>query len=159
MYCCGQPWVGHMFLGKVCDELCRLLDLLLLVETPWGFESIVKTFVRHTASRCLTFTALQEVTWSCGQVLANRKCRYIFTGSEHCKQVPDFSRPSGSDLTHVASLQFLPSGQYGLCFGYFFSGPHPLCSHTLHKDTLPSWSLFRESVIIYIILRNWPKPS
>ncbi len=29
----------------------------------------------------------------------------------------------------VASLQFLPSGQYGLCFGYCFSGSLPLCSH------------------------------
>ncbi len=29
----------------------------------------------------------------------------------------------------VASLQFLPSGQYGLCFGYCFTGPLPLCSH------------------------------
>ncbi len=44
----------------------------------------------------------------------------------HCKQVPDFSRPSGSD---VASLQFLPSGKYGLCFGYCFSGPLPLRSN------------------------------
>ncbi len=24
-YCCGQPWVWHMFLGKACDGLCRLL--------------------------------------------------------------------------------------------------------------------------------------
>ncbi len=55
----------------------------------------------------------------------------------HCKQVPDFSRASRSDLchvgksksTHVAFLQFLPSGQYGLCFGYCFSGPLHLRSH------------------------------
>ncbi len=39
----------------------------------------------------------------------------------HCKQVPDFSRPPGSD--------HWPSGQYGLCFGYCFSGQLPLCSH------------------------------
>ncbi len=32
-------------------------------------------------------------------------------------------------LTHVASLQFLPLGQYRLCFGYCFSGPLPLRSH------------------------------
>ncbi len=59
----------------------------------------------------------------------------------HCKQVPDFSRLSQTPfivqlsvinhykLTHIASLQFLPSGQYGLCFGYCFSGLLPLCSH------------------------------
>ncbi len=35
----------------------------------------------------------------------------------HCKQVPVFSRLSKSQLTHVASPQFLPLGQYGLCFG------------------------------------------
>ncbi len=47
----------------------------------------------------------------------------------HCKQVPDFSRATGSDkLAHVAFLQFLPLGQYGLCYGYCFSGPLPLRS-------------------------------
>ena len=40
----------------------------------------------------------------------------------HCMQVPDFS-------PKVASLQFLPSGQYVLCFGYSFLGPLPLLSH------------------------------
>ena len=35
------------------------------------------------------------------------------------------ARPCGQ----VASLQLLPSGQYGLCFGYCFSGPLPLRSH------------------------------
>ncbi len=32
-------------------------------------------------------------------------------------------------LTHEASLHFLLSGQYGLCFGYCFSDPLPLRSH------------------------------
>ena len=32
-------------------------------------------------------------------------------------------------LTHVASLQFLLLGQYGLCMGYCFSGLLPLRSH------------------------------
>ncbi len=35
------------------------------------FQSCMWTFVRHTVSRCLTFPALMEVTWSRGQVLAN----------------------------------------------------------------------------------------
>ena len=39
----------------------------------------------------------------------------------HCKQVPDFSCPTGSN-THIPSLQFLPTGQYGFCFGYSVSG-------------------------------------
>ncbi len=82
----------------------------------------------------------------------------------HCKQVPDFSRPPGSDQvtwakwansrrrytifgkagTHVASLQFLPSGQYGLCFGYCFSGPLPLRSH---YNSPPLGVCFRESLV------------
>ncbi len=32
-------------------------------------------------------------------------------------------------LNYECSLQFMPSGQYGLCFGYCFSGPLPLRSH------------------------------
>ncbi len=68
----------------------------------------------------------------------------------HCNQVPDFSRPSGSDQVTWAKIiwfivtlglsqlkqvnthgspQFPPSDQYGLCFGYCFSGPLPLRSH------------------------------
>ncbi len=31
--------------------------------------------------------------------------------------------------THIVFLQFLPMGQYGLCFGYSSSCPLPLCSH------------------------------
>ncbi len=41
-----------------------------------------------------------------------RRCRFIL-----------------NKLTHVPSFQFQPSGQYGLCFGYCFSGPLPLCSN------------------------------
>ena len=41
-------------------------------------------------------------------------------------------------LTHVASLQFLPTGQYGLCFGYCFSGPFP--QRTDHLLGAISWS-------------------
>ncbi len=55
----------------------------------------------------------------------------------HCKQVPDFSRAPGSDkLIHIASPKFLPSGQYGLCFGYCFSGPLPLRAHHGHLRSI-----------------------
>ena len=70
----------------------------------------------------------------------------------HCKQVSDFSRPSESDLMTWASFgqslmplhflevkagsEFLPSGQYGLCFGYCFSGLLPLRSHKVQVTLL-----------------------
>ena len=91
-----------MFSGEARDGFCRLLDLLVLVETP--YRSIVWTFVRHIASSCLTFPALHE----------------------------------------VASLQFLPSGQYRLCFGYCFSGPLPLRSHNGQVPSPQSFSLYSE---------------
>ena len=31
--------------------------------------------------------------------------------------------------SHILPLQFLPAGQYGLCFGYFVSGPLLQHSH------------------------------
>ncbi len=81
----------------------------------------------------------------------------------HCKQVPDISRASKSDQvtwskwanircrciikskvnTH-GFLQFLPLGQYGLCFGYFFSGLLPLRSHF---NSPPFGVCFRESLV------------
>ncbi len=49
-------------------------------------------------------------------------------------------------LTHVASLQFLPLGQYGLCFGYCFSGLLTLHSHKGRGYLLGA--CFRESLVI-----------
>ena len=47
-----------------------------------------------------------------------------------CDNVVKFnqSQPS-THLTHVAFLQFLTPGQYGLCFSYLVSGLLPLRSH------------------------------
>ncbi len=50
-----------------------------------------------------------------------------------------------SKSTHVASLHFLPPGQYGLCFGFFFSGPLPLRSH---YNSPPLGVCFRESLVL-----------
>ncbi len=87
----------------------------------------------------------------------------------HCKQVPDFSRLSKGDLitwasfghymlTLVASLQFLPSGQYWLCFGYCFSGSLPLRSY---KEQVtfsgPFLGVPIPSLLDYT--RNRPEPS
>ncbi len=80
----------------------------------------------------------------------------------HCKQVPDISRAPGSDQVTWTKwtnsrqkllikskstrgfLQFLPSGHNGLCFGYCFSGPLPLCSHL---NSPPLGVCFRESLV------------
>ncbi len=78
----------------------------------------------------------------------------------HCKQVPDFSHLCGSDLIKWASfsqfLQFLPSGQYGLCFGYCFSGPLPLRSH-IEQITFSRPFLGVPSLLDYT--GNRPEPS
>ena len=49
----------------------------------------------------------------------------------HCRKVPVFSRLSRNHLIMWCyhTPQFLPTGQYGLCFGYSVSGPLPLRSH------------------------------
>ncbi len=68
----------------------------------------------------------------------------------HCKQVPDFSCAPGSGQSHmikvntIGFLQFLPTGQHGLCFRCCFSGPLPLCS--LIKGP-PIGVRFRESLV------------
>ncbi len=56
--------------------------------------------------------------------------------------LPEVARPSGQ----VAFTQFLPSGQYGLCFGYCFSGPLPLCSH--HGQVTLRGACLRESLVV-----------
>ncbi len=96
------------------------------VETPFGFQPIMSTFVRHTVSRCLIFPALPEVarvTWS------------ICTNHRHCK----------SKVNTIGFLQFLPTGQHGLCFGCCFSGPLPLRSLI---NGPPIGVRFRESLVI-----------
>ncbi len=56
-----------MFSGKACDGLCGLSTFNGFLNTIKGFNRPC-TFVRHTASKCLTVSALQEVSWSSGQV-------------------------------------------------------------------------------------------
>ena len=95
------------------------------VETPFGFQPIVWTFDRQTVSRCLIFPLLPEVarvTWS------------DWTNHRHCYIV-----------NTIGFLQFLPSGQHGLCFGFCFSGPLSLRSLI---NGPPNGVRFRESLVI-----------
>ncbi len=81
------------------------------IETPLGFQSIVWTFVRHTVSRYLIFSALPEV----------------------------------AKVNTIGFLQFLPTGQHGLCFGYLFQ------VHSLYVPFIngpPLGVRFRESLVI-----------
>ncbi len=89
------------------------------VGTPFGFQPIMSTFVRHTVSRCLIFPA-PKVTWS---------------GLDQSQRL----------LHKFGFLQFLPTGLHGLCFGYCFSGPLPLRSLI---NGPPIGVRFRESLVI-----------
>ncbi len=112
------------FAVKACDGLYHLTKSMDRIEIPIpsGFQSILWTFVRHTVSRCLIFPALPKVTRS------------------RCQNEP---------INTLGFLQFLPSGQYGLCFGYFFSGLLPLRSHL---DSPPFRVCFWESLVIRLHL-------
>ncbi len=95
--CCGQPWVWRIFWKRTCDGLCRLQ---VFCGFGWNIKS---SFNRKPGPLSDTLQAgawLFPLPW----------------------KWPDYV----GKLTHVAFLQFLPSGQYGLCFGYCFSGPFPL---------------------------------
>ncbi len=112
------------FAVGACDGLCHLTKIMDRVETPFGFQPIVWTFVRHTVSRCLIFPALPEVarvTWS--NWTNHRHCYIIFGVAGRAAKI-----------NTIGFLRFLPLGQHGLCFGYCFSGPLPLRS-TLRGPT------------------------
>ncbi len=67
--------------------------------------------------------------------------------SEKTKEVPQLADATYAHTLVIKSTheyKFLSSGQYGLCFGYFFSGPLPLRSHF---DSPPFGVCFRESLI------------
>ncbi len=51
------------FAISACDGLCHPTKVMDRVGTPFGFQPIMSTFVRHTVSRCLIFPA-PKVTWS-----------------------------------------------------------------------------------------------
>ncbi len=109
------------FAVKACEGLCHLTKSIDRIETPMGFQSIVWTFVRHTVSRCLIFPALPEV-----------------------------AKVTWAKVNTIGYLQFLPTGQHGLCFGFLFSRPLPLRSLI---DGPPLGVPSRK-----ITLRNWPDP-
>ncbi len=97
------------FAVSACDGLCHLAKTMNRVETPFGFQSIMWTFVGHTVGRCLIFPALPgvaRVTW------------LDWASHRHCKSI----------VNTIGFLHFLPTGQHGLCFGFCFSGPLPLRS-------------------------------
>ncbi len=43
-------------------------------------------------------------------------------------QVPVIFRHEGHVLINIGTFRFLPTGLHGLCFGFCFAGPLPLCS-------------------------------
>ena len=79
------------FAVKAFDGLYHLAKSMHRIETPFGFQWMVWTFVRHTVSRCLIFPALLEV-----------------------------AKVMLAIVNTISYLQFLSTGQHGLCFGYLF---------------------------------------
>ncbi len=51
------------FAVRTCDGLCHVIFSMDHVGIPFGFQPIIRTFVRHTVSKCLIFPA-PKVTWS-----------------------------------------------------------------------------------------------
>ncbi len=79
---CSKSCVWHMFSGK---GLWWVMQTNRFTGFGWNTVrvSIDRVDLCQThCNRCLTFPALQEVTWSRGQVLAYRKCCYILLGSK-----------------------------------------------------------------------------
>ena len=123
-----------MFCGQGLWWVMPPIKFMHRVGTPSGFQSIASTFVRHTVSRCLIFPALQEVTSVTWSKQANSRRCYIIFGSAGKVAI----------CIHVVSSSPLPTGQYGLCFGYCFSGLLPLRSHL---NSPPFGVCFRESLV------------
>ena len=88
-----------------------LLFCFLLIAVNRGYDTCFSVQACHGLYKLIKS---MRSDWDTIRVSIDR----VDLGQTHCKQVPDFF-----------SLHFPPSGQYGLCFGYCFSGPLPLCSH------------------------------
>ncbi len=73
-------------------------------------------------------------------------CTFVILSVSRCLTFPALPEVV---LTR-GQFQFLPSGQYGLCFGYCFSGPLTLCSH--HGQVTLRGACFQESLVIRLKL-------
>ncbi len=65
-----EKWLGILSVGSA-DSVKVVIAFKGLGWNIKVVSIVIWAFVRHTVRRCLTFSALQEVTWSRGQVLAN----------------------------------------------------------------------------------------
>ncbi len=75
------------FAVKTCDGLYHFMFSIDRVGIPFGFQTIMWTFVRHTVSRCLTFPAF-GVTWS---IWTNHRPRCVsFVNKDWFLPVPTY---------------------------------------------------------------------
>ncbi len=126
-----------------------------LVETPKSL-----TLCQTHCKQVPVFSRLSNshlITWS---KLTNHSHRHNFGTKTRPKAVKEDHHIGKLScvyaLTHVAFLQFLHTGQYGLCYCYCFSGPLPLRSHK-EQVTFPWPFLGVPSHLDYT--QNWPEPS
>ena len=148
--CFGQPWVWQIFRKWTCDGLCRLqvfggfgwnikssfnCKLGPLSDTlqagAWLFPPLRK-WPNHVGKFLPTTVAI-TFSWGQNGVKAANQTTIV--------QLGVFVHYM---LTQVASLNFLTSGQYGLCFGYGFQ------VRSLYipiQNRSPSWGYFWESLV------------
>ncbi len=93
-----------MFCGRTCDELYHFTFNIDRLGIPLGSQPIRFTLARHSGVQ-VPVISRHRVTWS-------------------------FLDQSQSSLRNFGTFQFLPTGLYGLCFGFCFAGPLPLRSLT-----------------------------
>ena len=96
--CCGQLWAWHMFCGKGLWWVMHVMPPNKIHGSHWntiGFQWIVWTFVRHTVSA-------------------------PGSGQGHLGNIDQSQAMIKSIVNTIGYLQFLPTGQHGLCFGYLF---------------------------------------
>ncbi len=134
---------------------------IIIFLVIWGLQSI------SLESQFKRYVAVNHENDTCfgnGLVMGYADCKCLAGLVETSNVVSTFVRHTASGclifpafmLTHVASLQFLPMGQYGLCFGYCFSGALSLRSHK-EQVTFSGPFLGVPSFLDYT--RNRPDPS
>ena len=103
-----------------------------------------------------------------GHVMGYADCKYLTIWLKHQSSFNWKLRPL-SDTLQAGT--WLPSGHYGLCFGYCFSGPLPLSSHKKQVtflepflgiptllDYTGNWPELCFSKLLVMRNWNWPEP-
>ncbi len=148
LYFCLILAVGH--------NNCSFQGLIIAMFSN-GFQTVA---VNHEYDTCfgnglVMYSA--DYLYYAGLVKISEKCTWPFARytASRCLCFPAFPNIIIC-LTHVAFLQFMPLGQYGLYFWLSVSGPLTLHSHKRQVNFSGPF-LRVPSHLDYT--RNWPEPS